>query len=106
MDEEPWDQMNETFECFGSAAFAANVLEMGLVCLLLFLDFIRRFGSQMIDPNGKVVDPTSFKRELSRYIRTQNAKTMGTLYREVERFQEISPELKSRIRKANKCRNY
>ncbi len=105
LDEESWE-VRETFAYFGRAFYMASVLEVGLVHVLMWGDFMMQARQKYAATDGKSFDRKQYEIDFDAYVDRHFAQTMGNVLKRVETFPYLNADIRKRIRDAKVRRDF
>ncbi len=105
LDEENWD-VRETFAYFGRAFYMASVLEVGLVHVLLWGDFMMQVRDKLVATKGKDFNRKQYEADFDAFVDRHFAQTMGNVLRRLHTFPYLDENIRKRIQAATARRDF
>ncbi len=100
------NQIKEAFAYFGRAVYMVNVLETGLVHVLLQIDFMTKVRDEFIRTQGRDFSRDEYEKNFDAFIAKHFSQTMGNLIRRIYAIRDFDPNLKERLAIAKRRRDY
>jgi flagellar basal body-associated protein FliL len=89
---------------FGAAVYLANTFEHGLAIALMYADFLSSVQDNL--KKGQPFNRQKYEQDFDAFFDMQFSQTMGNLLKRLNELHEVGPELKEKIAKAKKRRDY
>jgi hypothetical protein len=105
-DDSDEDHIAETYAHFRLAAYMANVVELGLVQMLMQIEFMTPVRQEYMRTQGKHFDRQKFESDFETFMAIHFSKTMGALALRVANWSGFDDELKGRISAATRRRHF